>query len=208
MNQNAKRFGVMGGTFNPVHNGHMRVAADATQRLGLDHVRFIPTGAPPHKCAEHLADAEHRLEMVRLAIAGHPGFEADDREIRRQGMTYSIDTLTTLQQEHPGSEIWFIIGTDTLLTLHTWKQAEKVLSACRFVTYLRPGTPPVQPDDLRLPAPWPERLLETVYTGPGVDVSSSAVRGRIAEGKPIRMLVPESVEAYIRRHHLYEPKHP
>lgn len=201
------RIGVLGGTFNPVHLGHLIVAQTAMERFELGRVLFIPCASPPHKNGPGLAEGRHRLAMLQSAIEGDLRFEVSDVELQRGGRSYTIDTVRALHERFPGADFCFIIGADTLTELHTWREIETLLTLVRFVTVARPGTDlaplRARPDRLRLPPPWPERLLADVAEARQVDISSSDIRYRLAEGMSIRYLVPVGVEMYITEHHLY-----
>lgn len=199
------RLGIFGGSFNPVHLGHLILAQDARETFDLARVLFIPCDRPPHKNSASLVPAAHRQAMLEAALEGNPFFEACDLEIRRGGPTYSIDTVQALKRLSPDQELFFIIGSDTLPELHLWKSIGDLLQLCRFVTIVRPGCDlrTIRPEDLRLPSPWPERLLEQAAAGHRVDISSSDIRHRVAEGMSIHYLVPPAVEMYIAEHGLY-----
>ena len=202
------RIGVLGGTFNPIHLGHLIVAQMAMERFELGRVLFIPSATPPHKNGSGLADGRHRLAMVQSAVEGDLRFEASDLEIQRGGRSYTIDTVRALHEKSSSADFYFIIGADTLTELHLWRDIGTLLTLVRFVTLARPGTDlaalRANPDRLRLPPPWPERLLADVAEGRQVDISASDIRHRLAEGLSIRYLVPPGVEMYIAEHHLYE----
>lgn len=193
--------GLLGGTFNPVHEGHLSIAREALRLFELDAVWFIPCAVPPHKPVDNLASNEHRLAMLRLAIADEPRFQALPIEFNRPGKSYTVDTLRALQALHPGQEFVFIIGADTLPELHTWHKPLELLSLVRIVTLARPGCAP-RPADLRLPPPWPEKLLADLRTGHPLDVASRDIRAKIAALQPVP-LVPAPVFHYIQEHHLY-----
>lgn len=206
MNDSRKtRIGILGGTFNPVHSGHLLLAQNALERLELSTVMFIPCANPPHKAATRLASAEHRMAMLELATEHDLSFEVNDLEIRRGGLSYTIDTVRELKKIHPSAEFFFIIGADSLLELHTWKDITDLLKICRFVTFNRPGvdTASIGSNAIRLDPPWPAMLLKDVLTGQLLDISSSDIRYRVAEGMSIRYLVPQAVEMYIAEHNLY-----
>jgi nicotinate-nucleotide adenylyltransferase len=199
------KIGILGGTFNPVHIGHLILAQNAMEAIDLSKVLFIPCAQPPHKAATALVAAEHRVAMLEAAIEDDLRFEICDIEIKRAGPSYSIDTVTTLKKLYPETDFYFIIGGDSLLELHLWKDIDNLLRLCKFVTFARPGAglEHVQPKDLRLDPPWAESLLKEAVTGRQVDVSSSDIRHRVAEGMSIRYLVPRLVEIYIAEHNLY-----
>ena len=196
-----RAIGLLGGTFNPVHEGHLSIAREALSLFALDAVWFIPCAVPPHKPAHNLASNEDRLAMLRLALAGEPRFDALPIEFDRPGKSYTVDTVRALQALHPGDGFVFIIGADTLPELHTWHQPLELLSLVRIVTLARPGFVP-DADALQLPPPWPARLLADLRTGEPLDVSSRDVRAKIAAGQPVS-LVPEPVQRYIQEHNLY-----
>jgi nicotinate-nucleotide adenylyltransferase len=200
------RIGILGGTFNPVHLGHLILAQDALERFELDRVFFVPCAQSPHKTAEPPIAAAHRAAMLEAALEGDPRMEVSRAEIERGGVSYTIDTVEDFARRFPGAEICFIIGADTLAELHRWKDIGRLLERCAFVTLARPGfdVDAIAPESLRLPPPWPERLLARVAAGHAVDISSTDVRMRLAEGLRVRYLVPDAVEMYIREHHLYE----
>ncbi len=194
--------GLLGGTFNPVHAGHLSIAREALRLFGLDAVWFIPCAIPPHKPAADLASNADRLAMLRLAIAGEPRFDALPIEFDRPGKSYTLDTVRALRSLHPGTGFAFIIGADTLPELHTWHKPLELLSLVRFITLARPGFVP-DPAALHLPPPWPEKLLADLRAGDPLDVSSRDLRAKIAEGQPVS-LVPEPVLRYIQEHNLYK----
>jgi len=199
------RIGVLGGTFNPVHTGHLLIAQDALEQFGLDRALFVPCCRPPHKPGGGLAAAAHRVAMVRAAVRGDRRFEVSELEIRRGGVSYTVDTARALRAAYPGAEIAFIIGSDSLLELRYWRSIGELLRLSRFVTLARPGwaTAALAPQALGLPAPWGGRLLAEVRVGHAIDISSTDIRRRVAEGRSIRYLVPRAVAAYIARHGLY-----
>jgi len=206
MNNGVKNgIGILGGTFNPVHIGHLIVAQSAVETFDLSKVVFIPCAQPPHKGSSGLAAARHRLAMIEAAIEGDLRFEVSDMEIKRGGVSYAIDTVRELRQVHPESNVYFIIGSDTLPELHLWKDAYDLLKLCAFVTFARPGrnAGPPRPEDLHLDPPWPAELLKCYSSFRLVDISSSDIRYRMAEGMSIRYLVPPAVEMYIAEHRLY-----
>ncbi len=200
-----QRIGILGGSFNPVHLGHLIMARDAIELFDLTRVIFIPCFTPPHKKYSLPIDAKHRVAMLENAVEDDLCIEISNIEIERGGISYAIDTISALRKQAPDAEFCFIIGTDTLLELHTWKEVYALLEICTFITINRPGFNAVliKPEDLNLNAPWPDRLLQNLTTGHGIDISSSDVRYRIAEGMNIRYLVPDAVAMYIAEHNLY-----
>lgn len=200
-----RRLGILGGTFNPIHTGHLILAQNAIEVFDLSQVLFVPCASPPHKDTSALAPAAHRLAMVTEAIEGNLMFEVSDVEIQRGGVSYAIDTVSALLDRYADTELCFIIGSDTLTELHLWRHIHSLLTLCRFVTLARPGydLAAIRPADLHLDPPWPERLLENAQGSRLIDISSSDIRHRVAEGLSIRYLVPEAVEMYIAEHGLY-----
>ena len=196
-----RTIGLLGGTFNPVHEGHLSIAREALRLFALDSVWFIPCAVPPHKPVHDLASNADRLAMLRLAIAGEPRFEALDVEFNRPGKSYTLDTVRALQALHPGDAFAFIVGADTLPELPTWHRPLDLLPLVRIVSLARPGFVP-DAAAIRLPPPWPERLLADLRTGEPLAVSSREIRAKIAAGQPVP-LVPESVLRYIEAHNLY-----
>ena len=199
-----RKIGILGGTFNPVHIGHLLMAQTVRETCGLDQVLLMPCHTPPHKTCDVLAPAAERLAMVRLAIADDPGLGVCTLELARGGVSYAVDTMTAFRAAYPGCEPYFIMGMDSLRELHLWHCVERLLLLCHFVVVARPGVErPVSPDELLLPAPWPERLLASVVQGRLCEVSSREIRRRVAEKRPIRYLVMPAVEQHILRQGLY-----
>ena len=219
----SSRIGLLGGTFNPIHNAHLAIARQAREMLALDRVVMIPSGDPPHKPSNGLASAKDRYEMVRLALASDPHLAISDVEVRRSGKSYSIDTVRLLQQEY-GNEtrLHFLIGLDAFLEFPTWHEPETLLTLCSFVVLSRPGlsfqalsTLPLIPrlpqaslTDLdqgravRLDVPIGLQSLICLRVAPST-VSASDIRGRIARGASTANLLPPAVESYILQHHIY-----
>jgi nicotinate-nucleotide adenylyltransferase len=203
-----QRIGIMGGTFNPIHIGHMIIAQNALEDLGLSKIMFIPCAIPPHKDATPVVSAEHRKQMVLLAIEDSLFFEESDIELNRDGPSFAIDTIRSLYDKSPDTEFFFIIGSDSLKELYLWKDIYSLLPLCRFITYSRPGTDvtELKEADIFLDKPWPKRLLQDVYRGRHIEISSSDIRYRLAEGLSIQYIVPEPVVMYIYEHGLYGSK--
>ena len=214
-----RRVGVYGGTFNPVHLGHLVLAEEVRERLGLERVLFVPSNLPPHKWARLPSGAE-RLALVRLAIRGNPAFGAVDLEVRRQGPSYTVDTLRALARRQPvPTELVFLIGMDAFEEIATWHEAEHLATAAHFAVFPRVGHPLGDPR-LHAPESWkltgPRRLrggLRAWRTSAGTlvwlvpteqfSISASAIRARVARGASIRYLVPAAVERAILRGGLY-----
>lgn len=200
-----QKIGILGGSFNPIHMGHLIIAQDAVDLFDLTKVLFVPCAQPPHKKKSATIDPRHRLAMLESALEDSLMFSVSNIEVERGGISYAVETISQLKQQYPETELCFIIGTDTLLELHSWKEIYTILSLCTFITICRPGfsVDNINPETLKLDPPWPEQLLQNVATGHGIDISSSDIRYRIAEGMNIRYLVPNSVDMYITEHNLY-----
>lgn len=192
--------GVLGGSFNPPHLGHLVIASELCARLGLERVLFVPAAAPPHKEIDDGVAAADRLEMTRLATADDERFAVSAVEIEL-GLRYTVDTLAELRRRHDGRELVFIVGSDTLLQLASWHEPERVLALATVAVAYRPGD-----DPLAVTAAAGRWGTDRVRLVPavGVDVSSSAVRERVREGVPIRYLVPPAVERFIVERSLYK----
>ncbi len=201
-----RNIGLLGGSFNPVHYGHLMMAQNALETFDLLQVWFIPSMVAPHKVGTLQAEPRHRLAMLRLATEHHSGFEVCDAEIRRGGISYTADTLRWLRANNADARFHFIIGSDTLAELHAWKEAETLPTLCDFIVFERPGCEldSLAPDSLGLPAEWAKTLLERAVAGIRMDLASSDIRHRVAEGMSIRYMVPPEVEMYIQEHSLYQ----
>lgn len=199
------RIGIFGGTFNPVHIGHLIAAQDAIEAMGLAKVLFVPCNMPAHKTAARLVSAEHRVAMLEKAIEDNPDFELCDLEILQGGVNYSIDTVRRLREIYPGRELFFIVGSDSLADIHRWKDIQELVRLCRFLVLTRPGyAPPPLPRGASRPEDAVARaILENTAAMHQVDISSTDIRHRLAEGMSIRYLVPPGVEMYIAEHNLY-----
>ena len=200
------RIGVLGGSFDPIHIGHLIIAEEARTRLSLERVIFVPAALQWLKKVPHAASPEGRLEMVRLAVASHPAFEVSDVEVRRPGPSYTVDTLALLQDRlGPAAELFFILGLDSLAELPQWHEPQRLLQLCRLVAVPRPGEASPDMGALEGQLPGLRARLVTLEGAPGIAVSSSVLRARLARGESVRYLVPEAVEEYIRREGLYRP---
>jgi nicotinate-nucleotide adenylyltransferase len=192
------RIGLYGGTFDPVHMGHLIVAEQARVELTLQRVLFVLTPNPPHKTASALTPVTHRLEMLALAIADNPNFAISTAELDRHGASYTVDTLRHFraQVDLREAELFLIIGADSFLEIKNWREPQAIVSLAKLAVYPRPGL------NLQHAAPEFLRAAEILH-GPAVEISASDVRSRCARGAAIRYLVPNAVRNYILRHHLY-----
>lgn len=198
-----KKIGVMGGTFDPIHNGHLAIASLVKRQLALDEVVFIPDNIPPHKMSKHWSSALDRYKMTELGIEGHPGFVISDLELKRAGISYTYDTLRYLQETYGDrDEFFFIIGADSLVELHTWHKAEELIKLCKFVAVTRPGFGLSMEKTL---AEFKKQGVNNIIwvETPEFAVSSTEIRKRVQAGQPIANLVPKAVAEYIRQTDLY-----
>lgn len=190
-----RQIGLFGGTFDPPHVGHLIIAETARVQLSLEQVHFVPAACAPHKQGRKASPAVHRLGMLKLALRNHPEFVASDLEIRRGGVSYTVDTLRQLAVKHPKADLWLIVGSDNLRDLYRWKEPQEILKQCRLAVYVRPGYP-VSKQILH-------RTHAVVLEGGLLDISATVIRRIEARSGSIRFLVPAVVERYIRRHRLY-----
>ncbi len=195
------KIGLYGGTFDPVHNGHVKVAQTAKNRLQLDKIIFIPAGDPPHKTDKQITDKKHRLAMVKI-VADAVGAQVSEWELLKKEKSYSVETVQHFQKEYSGDEIYFIIGADSFYDIPTWWHYRELMALCAFVVVARPDTDKEQLLSKFKGDEKPPRVffLEDIL----VDISSTQIRERVAEGKDISQLVPTAVEAYITQYHLYQ----
>lgn len=181
------RIGVLGGSFDPVHLGHLLAAQALQERLGLDEVRLIPAGRQPFKPEGHGASADHRAAMLELAVAGAPGLVADRIEVDRPGPSYTVDTLRALHARHPGDDLVLLVGSDAARSLPAWHEAEAIPGLAQVVVFARGG----------------QAALAGAEVVPQVEISSTAVRERVRTGRSLRYWVPDAVAGYIATHRLY-----
>jgi nicotinate-nucleotide adenylyltransferase len=199
------RLGLYGGSFDPVHYGHLLLAECCREELRLDAVWFLPTAVSPFKRGQAGAEAKHRVEMLKLALAGHEAMNVSTLEIDRGGVSYTVETLTTIHQQQPDAELFFLMGGDSLRDLPTWREPARICELAIPVAVPRPDSPPIDYDLLRGLVP-PARLdliRRHQVTMPLIDHSSTDLRRRVAEGKSIRYRTPRAVEKYIETHGLY-----
>jgi nicotinate-nucleotide adenylyltransferase len=214
------RIGLLGGTFNPVHSGHLRAAEEVRRRAGLRRVLFVPSYVPPHKQSAEIASPEDRFAMVRLAVNSHPAFEASAVEIDARETSYSIITLNKVKALHQDSRIFFIVGIDAFLEIGTWRSYRELLTQCHFIVMSRPGYRLAEARRA-LPGEYAGTILDFPEPGPladelidqyrifliaieALDISSTDIRRRVRQGQPIAGLVPEAVDFYIGKKRLYQ----
>ena len=200
------RIGIFGGTFDPVHLGHLIVAEQCREQGPLDQVWFVPSARPPHKLDRPLTPFLHRAEMLTLATAGHPAFRVEPLEKDRDGPSYTVDTLAELRHRHPDDEFLLVVGSDTLVDLPHWREPVRIVEQAALLVVARPGTPLMSPEQLRaaLRLPGQEALRQQVVHTPLIDISSRDLRRRAAEGRSLRYFVPRAVECYIHDKRLYQ----
>lgn len=204
------RLGIFGGTFDPVHLGHLLLAESCRESAQLDEVWFVPAGTPPHKQRRSLTPARFRLEMLELAVAGHPQFKVCRLEVDRGGVSYTVDTLSQIRQMHPDAELFLLLGADSLEELHTWREADIICQVALPLVACRPNHQPVLHESLlaKIGQERWEAIRRHFVPMPLIEISSTEIRRRVAEGKSIRYRVPRPVEEYIRSHGLYQTKDP
>jgi len=195
--------GVLGGTFDPVHKGHLAIAEGVRDRLSLAEVLFMPAGKPWLRVESPVSAAEHRVQMVRLAITDKPYFKLSAIEIERTGPTYTVDTIAELQAQFgAAAELYFILGWDSFYELPRWREPSRLVKMCHLVAVPRPGYPPPELSSLEAAVPGLKDSA-IILNLPEIDISASKIRNRVAQGLPIEHLVPEPVAKYIREHGLY-----
>jgi len=200
-----RRVGIMGGTFDPIHNGHLVTAEEARVQFGLAEVIFVPNRHPPHKEPREVTAPEHRYLMTFLATVTNPAFTVSRVEIDREGPSYTIDTIEEFRRRLPGDRLYYITGADAILQVlrGEWEDAERLLGLCDFIAATRPGV--TLEGELPRARLARERNLDNIHVMeiPALAISSTDIRRRVAEGRPIKYLVPEPVENYIVKHGLY-----
>lgn len=195
-----KRIGISGGTFDPIHYGHLILAEQIREIMKLEKVIFIPSGNPPHKTKTKVTPAVHRFNMVKLATASNPNFEVSSIELEREGYSYTIDTLTQLKQIYgPDTSLYFMTGADVIPELVTWRNFDNIFPLCEFVAVLRPG---FNRESLLKEIEYYKKNYKAIIhivDAPLIGISSTIIRERVREGKSIKYHVPESVEEYIKQ---------
>jgi nicotinate-nucleotide adenylyltransferase len=197
------RVGIFGGTFDPIHYGHLTAAEECRQALGLDVVLFMPAGDPPHKRGIALSPAVDRVTMVELAIAGNEAFRLSRVDVDRAGPSYSVAALDRLRAEWgPAAELWFVMGADSLAEILTWRDPARLLRLTRIAAVNRPGAPPPRPAELAARLPGAAERIDLIEI-PDLAISGTALRRRVASGQTIRYQLPDAVERYVRERGLY-----
>lgn len=197
------KYGIMGGTFDPIHYGHLVIANEVMFEFSLNRIYFIPTGQPPHKSSDGITSPEHRYMMTQLATMSHPCFDVSDYEVTKKGPSYTIETIRYLKKNYPDVEWYFIAGADTILDLSTWKDPEELFKICAFIAVNRPGYGKDLLDRQIHQAKQKYGAEIHVVNAPLLKISSTDIRFRLMTNKPIKYLLPETVEAYIRKNGLY-----
>jgi nicotinate-nucleotide adenylyltransferase len=215
-----ERIGLLGGTFNPVHEGHLRAALEVQQKFTLHKILFIPSYIPPHKLTAEMASPEERYAMVELAVRAFPRFMASSIEIEAKEKSYSVITLNKVKKTYRDAWVFFILGLDAFLEIETWRSYEKVLEQCHFIVTSRPGYPLAEARNV-LPESYSDKIIslgESESVGEGLiqrfriflisiralDISSTEIRRRIRQRQSVKGFVPEAVEVYMKRKKLYQ----
>ena len=212
------RIALYGGTFDPFHNGHLRMAIEVKERFDLPEIVLLPALIPPHKPGRPVSEAAHRLAMIHAAVEGIPGLVVSDAELRRKGPSYTLDTVREFQATNPGADILFMLGADAFAEIGSWNRCDALLAACDFIVLPRPGTAPgaLLPPGVRVEleqphcyswagATWRLPGGKRAYcpSVPALDIASSAIRDKVRSGLCIRGLVSKKVESHIVDHQLY-----
>ena len=202
-NGRRKKTGIMGGTFNPIHTGHLLLAENARDGFGLDEILFIPSGRSYMKREAEILDRHQRYEMTLLATQDNPAFFVSDIEVKRKGNTYTCDTLSQLKQQEPETDFYFIVGADSLFSMETWKEPERIFRNCTVLAAIRDDkdSEMLQEQIAYLTDKFGARICQIVFRE--IDISSTDIRMRLANGQSIRYMVPDKVISYIEQHHLY-----
>jgi nicotinate-nucleotide adenylyltransferase len=218
--ERGRKVGIFGGTFNPIHLGHLRSAEEIRETFTLDRLYFVPAARPPHRSGDTLVSAAHRLKMVELAVADNPFFQASAVELERTGPSYSVDTIRSFRQALEPESLFFVVGFDAFRELHTWKEYASIPGLCHLIVTSRPGVSTPPPDQFLpvalQPALWydPVQKMYRHTSGHslvfheihGLQISASQVRALLRQSKSVRYLVPPTVAAYIADNSLYQPE--
>jgi nicotinate-nucleotide adenylyltransferase len=195
--KNKKKLGVLGGTFDPIHMGHLVLAEQVREKFQLERVIFIPSASPPHKTEEKLSLSGDRFEMTKLALEGNPYFFVSDIELKREGLSYTVETLRELKRLYKDSEIYFLTGSDVLNEITTWKDPEEIYKLVKIVIGIRPGFDEFDPENY-----FAKKSIIIDITG--MDISSTQIREKVRRSESIKYLVPSKVEEYIKKRNLYK----
>ena len=204
MSENKKRVGIMGGTFNPIHLGHLIIAEAAYEAYNLDEVLFVPSGVSYMKDQSEILDAKKRVHMTGLAIEDNPHFALSTIEIDRDGNSYSYETLETLRKQNPDTEYFFLVGSDTLFALETWKHPEILLPSCTILVAVRDGVPM---EKMQEHAKYLEEKFGgsiRLLTTPNIEISATDIRNRLSQNRNVKYFVPDSVLDFINKYDLYK----
>ena len=196
------RIGILGGTFDPIHYGHLVAAGCTQEEYRLDKVIFIPSAYPPHKTAGQVADCRHRYAMTALGIQGIDSFELSDIEINREGYSYTVDTMAELKKIYPGDELFFIMGQDAFEHFSEWKNPEEILRYATLLVVSRPGSEPVLEQLFSSLSPTQKNRVQFIFI-PGLYISSSDLRDRIINRRTVKFLLPDMVVKYIKENDVY-----
>ncbi len=198
-----KKVGIMGGTFNPIHYGHLFLAENAYEQIGLDQVLFMPSKNPPHKAKPEFISDQQRVEMISNAIIDNPHFSLSTIELEREGMTYTADTLMILTKEHPDTEYYFIVGADSLFMMQNWKDPQIIFDHSIVVAASRDN---VEKEQMHQQASYLNGIFNAnilILEMPTIQIASAVIRDRVASNKTIRYYVPDAIDAYIAKNRLY-----
>jgi len=196
--------GIFGGSFNPIHIGHLLLAEFIRDEFSLDKMIFIPTGNPPHKNVNDLESGHHRYNMVKLAIENNPFFDVSDIELKRKGVSYTFETLTEISREYPHEKIFFICGSDSIIQFPTWRDIGKIFELADIIVANRPNVPKEKLDEMINGFKMKYNARIACSAAPHMEVSSSEIRNRIKKGLSIRYMVPLTVAEYIKANNLYQ----
>ncbi|MBL4885145.1 MAG: nicotinate-nucleotide adenylyltransferase [Planctomycetaceae bacterium] len=198
------KLGIFGGTFDPVHIGHLILAEAVREACVLDEVRFLPAYSPPHKQSREISPGKQRVDMLEFATAGFPEFVVDQRELKRQGTSYTVDTLAELKQEFPDAELHFLMGADSLIDLPTWREPQRIAELAKIIAVNRNNSSREDLEQVVKQLPVAVQAAITIVDIPEIAVSASDLRSRISENRSIRFLTPRPVERYIQEQSLYQ----
>lgn len=198
------KVGIMGGTFNPIHMGHLLLAQTALTEENLDYILFMPSGCSYLKKAEHVLDAKHRLKMTELAVSDNPFFKVSDMEIKREGATYTFETLKQLKEENPSDSFYFIMGADCLFTIENWKNPQEIFDNCTLLAAVRNGVSTVSMQEKCEELETRFHAKVKLLPFPETAISSTYIRKKVSKGKSVQYLLPDAVRTYIAENHLYQ----